>query len=79
MSTDNTDGGGRMTDTKLLNSYIKKSGFKKAKIAEKLSISQASLSKKIHNKCEFKQSEIKVLYALLDIEDSNEKDRIFFA
>ena len=68
-----------MTDTELLNSYIKRSGFKKAKIAEKLSISQASLSKKIHNKCEFKQSEIKVLFALLDIESSTERDRIFFA
>lgn len=68
-----------MTDTELLNSYIKKSGIKKSKIAEMLGISQASLSKKIHNRCEFKQGEIKALFMLLDVDDNAERDKIFFA
>lgn len=71
-------GGDQMTDTELLNIYIKKSGLKKEKIAEILGITPTSFSHKIHNKREFKQTEIKLLCGLLKIDDYETKEKVFF-
>lgn len=49
--------------------------FKQSDIAEKLGISSQSFSYKLHNKKEFKASEIKFLCNLLNITD---KDAYFF-
>ena len=68
-----------MTNTKLLESYIKKSGLKRGKLAESLGISMAALKKKTNGDREFKASEIKTLCELLGIHDSEVMERIFFA
>ena len=68
-----------MTNTKLLESYIKKSGLKRGKLAESLGISMASLKKKIDGDREFKASEIKTLCDLLGIHEPEVMERIFFA
>lgn len=68
-----------MTDTVLLNEYIEKSGLKKKKIAELLSLSQNTLSQKIGNRRQFKASEIASLCGLLNIDSTKDKERIFFA
>ena len=68
-----------MTDTNLLEFYIKKSGLKRGKLAESLGISMAALKKKTNGDREFKASEIKTLCELLGIHSPEEKDRIFFA
>ena len=67
-----------MTNTPLLEEYIKKSGFKKSFLAEQLGISSYGFSLKCSNKSEFKANEIEILCKLLKI---GIKDRmaIFFA
>lgn len=67
-----------MTNTALLEDYIKKSGYKKMFIAQALGVSRYSFQLKCLNKSEFKASEIDILCKLLHI---NVKDRmaIFFA
>lgn len=68
-----------MTDTKLLNEIISKSGLKKQFIAEQLGISRYSLMQKINNIVEFKISEVDKLCVILKITSLREKDKIFFA
>ena len=68
-----------MTDTELLDFYIKQSGLKRGKIASTLGITMAALKKKTDGDREFKASEIKVLCSVLGIRDRNVIDRIFFA
>ena len=67
-----------MTNTSLLEEYIKKSGYKKSYIIEVLGISRYGFALKCNNKAEFKASEIEALCSLLKI---STKDRmaIFFA
>lgn len=67
-----------MTNTVLLEEYIKKSGYKKKYITDALGISRYAFILKCTNKSEFKASEIDILCKLLSI---NVKDRmnIFFA
>jgi hypothetical protein len=67
-----------MTNTPLLEEYIKKSGFKKSFLAEQLGISSYGFSLKCSNKSEFKANEIEILCRLLKV---GIKDRmaIFFA
>ena len=67
-----------MTDTKLLESYIKKSGLKRGKLADSLGISMNALKKKTNGDREFKASEIKILCELLGIHNPDEMERIFF-
>ena len=67
-----------MTNTEALNQRILCSGIKKGKIAETLGISKVSLSNKIHNRTQFKQSEIGKLVSMLGIQDPDERDNIFF-
>lgn len=67
-----------MTNTILLEDYIKKSGYKKIYIAEMLGISRYAFSMKCTNKVEFKASEIEILCELLNI-DIDDRLNIFFA
>lgn len=67
-----------MTNTSLLERYIKKSGYKKSFLADQISVSRAGFSLKLKNKSVFDANEIDILCKLLDI---GTKDRmaIFFA
>lgn len=67
-----------MTNTPLLDEYIKKSGFKKTFLANILGISRNCFSLKCNNKSEFTAREIDILCKRLNI---SIKDRmaIFFA
>ena len=67
-----------MTNTTLLEDYIKRSGYKKMFLAKALGISRYSFLLKCGNKSEFRASEIETLCKLLNI---SVKDRmaIFFA
>lgn len=68
-----------MTDTALLNARIKEIGLKKSKIASILGITCETLSRKVHNKQQFKAEEITVLCDILRIDNLAVKDTIFFA
>ena len=68
-----------MTNTALLEDYIKESGYKKSKLAECLGISLNSFGLKVKGIREFKASEIKILSAMLGIDAASDKDRVFFA
>lgn len=68
-----------MTNTKLLNDAIGKSGLKKNYIAKAIGITPYCLAKKINNLNEFKLSEVNMLCELLKIKTLSEKERIFFA
>lgn len=67
-----------MTNTTLLEDYIKKSGYKKGFIAEQLGLTSYGFTLKINNKSEFKASEMAILCELLKI-NAKDKDAIFFA
>ena len=67
-----------MTNTSMLEQYIKKSGYKKSFIAEQLGITAYGLTLKINNKNEFKASEMTILCKLLKI-SAKDKEAIFFA
>ena len=69
-----------MTNTKLLEEKIDKSGYKKSYIAKAIGLkSTFGLAKKIRNENEFKAKEINALCQLLKIDTLEEKERIFFA
>jgi DNA transposition AAA+ family ATPase len=68
-----------MTNTKALEEYIEKSGYKKSYIAKVIGLSSFGLAKKIRNENEFKATEINSLCELLGITSLKEKERIFFA
>lgn len=57
-----------MTDTKLLEDYIAKSGYKQSFIADKLGLSSYGFRLKVNGKNEFKSSEIVLLCELLNID-----------
>lgn len=67
-----------MTNTPLLEQYIKKSGYKKSFLANAIGVSRAGFSLKLNNKSKFDADEIDILCKLLGI---GTKDRmaIFFA
>lgn len=66
-----------MTNTKLLEQAIDRSGLKKGKIAERLGVSRAGLINLINDRAEFKVSQMLVLSDLLGL-TSEERDAIFF-
>lgn len=66
-----------MTNTKLLEEKIVKSGFKKKALAQKLSLTPYGLQLKVEGKNEFKASEIYLLCELLGIE-TGQMEQIFF-
>ncbi len=68
-----------MTNTRLLNEAIQRSGLKKVFIAEKVGLSPVGLHNCITGKSEFKQSQISVICDLLGIKDLEQKEAIFFA
>lgn len=68
----------KMTNTELLRKIILSKGLKYSYIAERLNISHQSLIRKIENETEFKAREIKKLCELLEINDYEEKESIFF-
>lgn len=63
-----------MTDTLMLELYIKKKGYTKKEIAELLGLSFNGFMLKVNNVNEFKASEIKQLCEILDLKDTS----IFF-
>ena len=67
-----------MTNSKLLIRFIEKCGFTREAFADKLGISRQSLHKKLCNRTEFRQSEIKKTTQLLNLTSEQEKE-IFFA
>lgn len=67
-----------MTDTLELEIAIKKSGFTKRKLAEKLGISLQAFYNKLNNETEFKVSEIIKICKLLNLSNKS-KEKIFFA
>ena len=68
-----------MTNTELLNEYIRKSGLKKSHIAKVAGIPQSSFSKKIKNERKFSPDEIVALCKILGIKTLTERDAVFFA
>ena len=69
-----------MTNTKALEEYIAKSGYKKSYIAKAIGLKSAfGLAKKIRNENEFKATEINKLCELFGITSLKKKERIFFA
>lgn len=64
-----------MTNTLKLKSLFVLNGLTQQEVAEKIGISYQSLSLKINNKREFKQSEISKLCEILNIKDG---EKIFF-
>lgn len=66
-----------MTDSVLLTSKISECGFTYSEIAHKLGITRQGLWKKIHNRSEFKQSEIEKITRLLNL-DMEVNSKIFF-
>ena len=68
-----------MTNTALLEKFIETSGYKRSYIAKALGITPYSLAHKIHNRSEFKSSEISALCLLLGIETLETKEAVFFA
>ena len=67
-----------MTNTSLLEEYIKKSGYKKSFLAAQLGITAYAFALKCNNKNEFKANEIDILCKLLKIGMKN-RMAIFFA
>ena len=65
-----------MTNTKLLNDAIERSGLKREWIAKQINITRASLFSKINNENEFKASEVCKLSQILSL-TNNERDIIF--
>lgn len=68
-----------MTNTKLLEFYIKKSGLKKAYIAEKIGLSAVGFRNCMVNRAEFRSSHIRKLCELLGIDDPVTVWAVFFA
>ena len=68
-----------MTDTKLLNEFIAKSGLKKRWIAETMGLSPYGLTLKINNTSKFYVNEVQLLCHILNITSLKDKERIFFA
>ena len=67
-----------MTDTKLLEDYISKSGYKQSFIADKLGLTSYGFRRKVNGISEFKASEIVLLCDLLKIDGKKMPD-IFLA
>ncbi|WP_405345941.1 helix-turn-helix domain-containing protein [Ruminococcus sp.] len=66
-----------MTDSVLLTSKISECGYTYSEIANELGITRQGLWKKIHNRSEFKQSEIEKITRLLNL-SMEVNSKIFF-
>lgn len=67
-----------MTNTRLLNSAIMRSGIGRQGLADAMGLSLNSTQKKINNGVEFRQSEIQNACTALKL-TKEEKESIFFA
>ena len=67
-----------MTNTLELDYAIKRAGLDREKVAKILGIGITTLFNKLHNKVEFKASEIVKLKSLLNL-SKEQRDMIFFA
>lgn len=70
--------GDTVTDALELDYAIKKAGLNRPMIAKVLGISMMALFNKIHNRTEFKASEIEALKQALHL-SNEQRDKIFFA
>lgn len=68
-----------MTDTKLLEFWIAKSGKKKKFLAEKVGLSYAGFRNCCINKAEFTASQIDILCEELGITRLTDKEAVFYA
>ena len=68
-----------MTNTKLLEEKIKRSGKKKKYLAEKCGLSMQGFRNCVHNRAEFKTRHIQILCTELGITKLTEKEAIFYA
>ena len=68
-----------MTNTEELRERIRKSGLKLEYIAKQLGITRFTLTQKIENVSAFKVPEVQKICEILKIEDTDEKEYIFFA
>ena len=68
-----------MTNTKLLEDKIKRSGKKISYLAEKCGLSYAGFRNCVINKAEFKVSHVEILCNELGITSLKERQAIFFA
>lgn len=66
-----------MTNTKLLEDAIARSGLKKGYIAARLGVSRAGLTNLIRGRAEFRASQMTLMEELLKL-TPGEKDAIFF-
>ncbi len=66
-----------MTNTLELEIAMKRAGISRPDVAKKLGISVMALFNKLHNKSEFRASEIAKLSNLLNL-SSEQRDAIFF-
>ena len=67
-----------MTNTAMLKSLLKKSGFKLEHIANQMGITRQTLSRKVNNCVPFNQYEISSLCKLLGLENWDDIEVIFF-
>lgn len=68
-----------MTNTELLEAWIKKSGKKKNFLAEKVGLSYAGFRNCCINKAEFTTSQVAILCDELGISKLTDKEAIFYA
>ena len=68
-----------MTNTKLLEEWIEKSGKKKKYLAEKVGLSYAGFRNCCTNKAEFTTSQVGILCEELGIRKLADKEAVFFA
>lgn len=68
-----------MTDTKLLEELITKSGKTKKHLAARIGLTPAGFWNCRHNRAEFKASQINTLCEELGVTDPKQKEAIFFA
>lgn len=67
-----------MTNTKLLEDWIKKSGKKKKYLAEKVGLSYAGFRNCCINKAEFTTSQVSILCDELGISRLTDKEAVFY-
>lgn len=72
-------GGEIMTNTRLLETWITKSGKKKAYLAEKVGLSRAGFRNCCINRAEFTANQIRVLCDELGITKLTDMEAVFFA
>lgn len=68
-----------MTNTELLEKLIQESGKKKGYLAQKCGLSRIGFRNCLTNKAEFRQSQIEILCAELNITSLKVKEAVFFA